>query len=48
MRAFRRSMFDTLDVNAKGLEFETKMTVRAAKLGYKIVEIPNRVPGASR
>ncbi|MEI6104274.1 MAG: glycosyltransferase family 2 protein [Methanothrix sp.] len=40
MRAFRRSMFDTLDVKAKGLEFETKMTVRAAKLGYKIVEIP--------
>lgn len=40
MRAFRREMFDRLDVNAKGLEFETKMTVRAAKLGYKIVEIP--------
>lgn len=40
MRAFRRDMFDRLDVNAKGLEFETKMTVRAAKLGYKIVEIP--------
>lgn len=40
MRAFRREMFDKLDVKAKGLEFETKMTVRAAKLGYKIVEIP--------
>lgn len=40
LRAFRREMFDRLDVNAKGLEFETKMTVRAAKLGYKIVEIP--------
>jgi len=40
MRAFRRQMFDKLDVKAKGLEFETKMTVRAAKLGYKIVEIP--------
>jgi glycosyltransferase involved in cell wall biosynthesis len=40
MRAFRRQMFDKLDVQAKGLEFETKMTVRAAKLGYKIVEIP--------
>lgn len=40
MRAFRRQMFDRLDVMAKGLEFETKMTVRAAKLGYKIVEIP--------
>jgi glycosyltransferase involved in cell wall biosynthesis len=40
LRAFKRQMFDKLDVTAKGLEFETKMTVRAAKLGYKIVEIP--------
>ncbi len=40
MRAFRREMFGKLDVKAKGLEFETKMTVRAAKLGYKIVEVP--------
>lgn len=40
LRAFKRVMFDKLDVKAKGLEFETKMTVRAAKLGYKIVEIP--------
>ena len=39
-RAFKREMFDKLNVNAKGLEFETKMTVRAAKHGYKIVEIP--------
>jgi glycosyltransferase involved in cell wall biosynthesis len=37
LRAFRREMFDRLDVKAKGLEFETKMTVRAAKLVYKIV-----------
>lgn len=40
LRAFRKEMFEKLDVKAKGLEFETKMTVRAAKLGYKIVEIP--------
>jgi len=40
MRAFKRSMFDSLHVQAKGLEFETKMTVRAAKLGYIIEEIP--------
>lgn len=40
LRAFRKEMFDKLNVKAKGLEFETKMTVRAAKLGYKIVEIP--------
>ncbi len=40
LRAFRREMFEKLDVNAKGLEFETKMTVRAAKLGYRIAEVP--------
>ncbi len=39
-RAFRKEMFVKFDVEAKSLEFETKMTVRAAKLGYKIVEIP--------
>jgi glycosyltransferase involved in cell wall biosynthesis len=39
-RAFRRGMFEKFDVDAKSLEFETKMTVRAAKLGYKIAEIP--------
>lgn len=39
-RAFRREMFEKFDVDAKSLEFETKMTVRAAKLGYKIAEIP--------
>jgi len=39
-RAFRKEKFRELDVDAKGLEFETKMTVRAAKLGYRIVEIP--------
>lgn len=39
-RAFRREMFERFDVEAKSLEFETKMTVRAAKLGYKITEIP--------
>jgi glycosyltransferase involved in cell wall biosynthesis len=39
-RAFRREMFEKFDVEAKSLEFETKMTVRAAKLGYKIAEIP--------
>lgn len=40
LRAFKRDMFEKLDVKARGLEFETKMTVRAAKLGYKIVEVP--------
>jgi glycosyltransferase involved in cell wall biosynthesis len=40
LRAFRRDMFEDLDVNAKNLEYETKMTVKAAKLGYKIEEVP--------
>lgn len=39
-RAFKREYFEKLDVSAIGLEYETKMTVRAAKLGYNIVEIP--------
>lgn len=39
-RAFKRDMFSKFDVNARSLEYETKMTVRAAKFGYKIVEIP--------
>ena len=39
-RAFRRDMFRMLNVPAKSLEFETKMTVRAAKLGYIISEVP--------
>lgn len=39
-RAFKKEMFSKLDVNALSLEYETKMTVRAAKYGYKIVEFP--------
>ncbi len=39
-RAMRRSIFYELDVEAKNLEYETKMTMRAAKLGYNIAEVP--------
>lgn len=39
-RAFKKEMFEKFDVNAKGLEFETKMTVKVAKLGYTICEVP--------
>ena len=39
-RAMFKDMMPMLDVAARSLEFETKMTVRAAKLGYVIVEIP--------
>lgn len=40
LRAMRKKDFKKLDVDATGLEYETKMTVRAAKLGYRIKEIP--------
>lgn len=39
-RAMRRDLFSELDVPARGLEYETKMTLRAAKLGYDIAEVP--------
>lgn len=39
-RAMKRNIFNELDVPAKGLEYETKMTMRAAKLGYNVVEVP--------
>ncbi len=39
-RVLRKSIFPKLDVQARGLEYETKMTMRAAKFGYTIVEIP--------
>jgi len=39
-RALFKTMMPMLDVTARSLEFETKMTVRAAKLGYRIAEIP--------
>lgn len=40
LRALRREDFEDLDVDATSLEFETKMTVRASKLGYRIEEVP--------
>lgn len=39
-RAMRKAIFPQLNVDARNLEYETKMTMRAAKLGYRIVEIP--------
>jgi glycosyltransferase involved in cell wall biosynthesis len=39
-RVMRKDIFPRLDVPARNLEYETKMTMRAAKLGYNIVEIP--------
>jgi glycosyltransferase involved in cell wall biosynthesis len=39
-RGFRRGFVDKVEVSARSLEFETEMTVKAAKLGYSVVEIP--------
>jgi len=39
-RAFRKSIFPEIDVRAKSLEYETKQTLKAARLGYKIYEVP--------
>jgi glycosyltransferase involved in cell wall biosynthesis len=39
-RAFRREDFEKLDVEARGLEYEVKMSKKALKLGLNIVEIP--------
>lgn len=39
-RVMRKDIFPQLDVPARGLEYETKMTMRAAKLGYDITEVP--------
>ncbi|MDI6639936.1 MAG: glycosyltransferase [Methanocellales archaeon] len=40
LRCFRKDLFRRLIVEAKGLDFETEMTSRALKEGYKVVEIP--------
>lgn len=39
-RAFRKDFLKILGVEAKSLEFETEMTVKAAKHGYMVKEIP--------
>jgi len=40
LRALRKKDFYLFDVNARSLEYETKMTVKTAKQGYLISEIP--------
>lgn len=39
-RAMRKCIFPELDVKARNLEYETKMTLLAAKLWYNVVEVP--------
>jgi len=38
-RGMKKSIFNQVDVKARSLEFETKMTMRAAKMGYKIKNV---------
>lgn len=39
-RAFKKRIFDEIDVPAAGLEYETKQTINALYAGYGISEIP--------
>ncbi|NTV23381.1 MAG: glycosyltransferase family 2 protein [Nanoarchaeota archaeon] len=39
-RAFKKDDFKSLDVYARSLEYETKMTVNALKKGYDVIEVP--------
>jgi len=39
-RAFRKEMFQEMELTAKRFEYETEQTIKAAKRGYRICEIP--------
>ena len=39
-RAIRKQCLEDLGIDAKRFEVEIEMTIRAAKKGYKIAEIP--------
>lgn len=39
-RTFRKDFFENIHPVSKGFEFETEMTIKAAKHGYRIKEIP--------
>lgn len=51
-RAVRKKCLEDLGIDAKRFEVEIEMTIRAAKKGYRIAEIPtyegNRIAGKSR
>ncbi len=40
MRAFRRDLLPTLDLQSTGMEFASEMVIRAARRGVRIAEIP--------
>jgi len=40
MRAFRRSVFESMNVRSPGMEFATEMVVNASQRGLRIAEIP--------
>jgi glycosyltransferase involved in cell wall biosynthesis len=40
MRAFTRTLYDTLDVRSSGMEFALEMIIKSAQIGARITEIP--------
>lgn len=40
MRAFRRALYDRLDVRSTGMEFALEMIIKSAQIGARITEIP--------
>lgn len=42
-KVFKRSVFDSITVNAKRFDLEPEITAKVLKKGYKILEIPIRV-----
>ncbi len=40
MRAFRRDVWKSLDIKAKGLDWEVEMTTASVRKGYRLMEIP--------
>ncbi len=40
MRAFRKSLWDSLDIKARNLELEVEMTTKSLRRGLKVSEVP--------
>jgi len=40
MRAFSKELWDAINVEAKGLEWEVEMTTRAIRKGFRVLEVP--------
>ena len=48
MRALRRDVLPTLDLNSTGMEFASEMVIRAAEAQSRHPRVPDRVPPARR